>query len=371
MSTTDTLAPLSAIGELHLDIEGCLEGWCWYPDQPDTRATVELLLDGDVVRVVRATRLRPALRDLGMGDGHYGFRFLLPVVVSPRGPRTVLELRERRLGTTVGRIVLGSGDPAREGRLDVAASVLATIAGTIDGFDLDQDRSAIIEGLGRTLLHLAARSPGQRAFGLPGLQAGLHRLADLPSADLGWCTSPQLSVIVPAAGDIRDIAARLRGAIRMLRGVRTEFLLLDDGSVPLAMLLPTLLRGLRLVRTPPLSQSGASLNAAAAAARGEILAFARPGGPGLADLPRAAELPPGALGLDASLATVNGVPGPARHHGLDCVVSRADLAAMGGFDPVYDRDALWDDLLAKAEALDLIVTTWEAPPRARLSGGCR
>ena len=369
MSAPDALAPPFAIGDLHRSVGGELEGWCHYPDQPGARATVELLCNGEVVRAVRTTRLRTDLRALGIGDGFYGFWFPRPNI-PPNGPRTVLEVREQRLGTIIGRIVVG-GASARESRLNAAASVVGSVAVALDGLDPNPGLPNAIETLGRTLLFLATRPPGRRVLGLPGLQACLQQVGDLPAADFGWCTRPRFSVIVPAAGNLTDLAARLRGAARVLHGSATEILLLDDGAIPSAALLPTRLRGLVLVRVARSARWGCSLNTAAAAARGEILAFARPGGPGVADLAGAVDLAPGTLGLDATFVPGSAAPGPTRCHLLHCVVARADLAAMGGFDPVTDEDALWGDLLAKASVLGLSATTWKLAPLARLPGMAR
>ena len=369
MSLPVVLSLPTAIGELHQDPDGALQGWCWYPDQPLLRATVELLRDGEVVRAIRATRLRTDFREHGMGDGHCGFWFLRPADTLPNGSRVVLEVRERRLGTTIGRIVVGSSDPVLERRLGAAGSSLALTAAALDSLNPDPGPAAVLGVLGRTLLYLSSRPKGQRVLGLPGLQAGLQQVASVPATDLGWCTKPRLSLIVSADNDdFQDLAGRLRGAAYALRGLNAEFLLVDDGSMPLAMLLPTRLRGLILVRAATALGPGSGLNAAAAAARGAILAVARPGGPGMADLDNVVHFPSGTLGLDAAIAPSAAIAGPMRRHGLHCVISRADLAAMGGFDPWAEGATLWGDLLAKAEALGFAIATWNTPQKASLPG---
>lgn len=365
MSESGVLATPTAVGEFHRDPDGSLHGWCWYPDQPMLRATVDLVRDKEPVRAVRASRPRSELRDRGMGDGHYGFWFPQPPGVLADGSRVVLEVRERRLGLTIGRIVVGSHDAGREGQLSAAATGLARTAAALDGLRPGPNAAATFGTLGRILLHLAGRPIGQRGLGPPGLQACLQHVAQIPVADLGWCARPRISVIVTARGDLDDLAGRIKGVAHVLHSADPEFLLVDDGSLPLAALLPTRLRGLMLVRVPAWPGRGAALNAAAAAARGEILAIARPGGPGLAGMD-GASIDPGFIGLDAGLVPGLVAPGPLRRNGLHCLIRRADLADMGGFDPWADEAGMWADILQKAQALGLSLTTWSTPQAAQL-----
>lgn len=365
MSEAGLLAAPTAVGELHRDADGALHGWCWYPDQPMLRATVDLVRDREPVRAVRATRLRSELRERGMGDGHCGFWFPQPPGISTDGPRVVLEVRERRLGLTIGRIVVGSYDAELEGRLGAATTGVARVAAALDGLRPGPDAAVILGTLGRTLLHLAGRPRGQRGLGPPGLQACLQQVAQIPVADLAWCARPRLSVIVTATDDLPKLASRIKGAAHVLRPADPEFLLIDDGCVPLAALLPTRLRGLMLVRVPAWSGRGAALNAAAAAARGEILAIVRPGGPGLAGM-GGCSIDPGLVGLDAGLVPGLVAPGPLRRNGLHCLIRRVDLADMGGFDPWADEAGMWADILQKAQALGLSLSTWSTPQAAHL-----
>ena len=353
----------SVIGELYFDVNRGLEGWCSYPDQPGTRATVELLRNGEVVRASRATHLRDELHD-HMGDRHCGFWFPLPAGIVMDGPRIVLEARERRLGTIFGRIVLGNNAQAME-RLDAVAATQRVTADALANPNFDI--AAILGALGHTLMHLSSRPPKQRKLGLPGLQACLEQIADIPPADFGWCSNPRLTLVVPATGNLKALAARLSYAARLLHRIDLEILLLDDGADPLVALLPTRLRGLVLIHTYSLAGLGGLLNAAVMTARGKVLAFARPGGPGLANLLEAIDLAPGTIGFDSRLISSPTVE-TTQNHLLQCLVYRSDVAAMGGFDPIEEGDALWNDLLGKAAAMGLVVTTWSAPQSARIPG---
>ena len=57
---------------------GKVEGWAWYPDQPETRLEVEFLVDNVVVGSAIADINRLDLAKVGIGDGRYGFSWPLP-----------------------------------------------------------------------------------------------------------------------------------------------------------------------------------------------------------------------------------------------------------------------------------------------------
>jgi SAM-dependent methyltransferase len=50
-------------------------GWVWYPAHPDRRIVVEILLDDVRVAQLTADEYRPDLKQIGHGDGRYGFKF--------------------------------------------------------------------------------------------------------------------------------------------------------------------------------------------------------------------------------------------------------------------------------------------------------
>lgn len=79
-----------AVGCIDLLTSNRLEGWAWRPGQPDQPVTVQLLLDGWIVRSVDATQYRPDLEQAGIGDGRHGFVLpILPQDMEQR-PRTLM-----------------------------------------------------------------------------------------------------------------------------------------------------------------------------------------------------------------------------------------------------------------------------------------
>ncbi len=78
-----------AVGCLDLMTPDRLEGWAWHPGKPSQPVTVQLLLDGWIVRSVDATQFRPDLEQAGIGDGRHGFILaILPQDMTQR-PRTL------------------------------------------------------------------------------------------------------------------------------------------------------------------------------------------------------------------------------------------------------------------------------------------
>jgi len=382
------------LGHLDVSADGRLDGWCCLPDQPGHRAIVDIVVDGQAVQSVIATRLRPDLRDLGMGDGYCGFQ--IPLLA--RQPRTarVVEARERSLGFVFGRALL-PGDPVArraEGRLDAVADRLAASAASLALAYRGQPAS-VAESfglLGPALLrgHAAAVGPGGTPP-VPGLAAAQRAISRIPMADLGQVARPRISILGHAAAPVDDLAAALRQAAAALAGLEAEFLLLDDGSQPLAWLLSTRLRGLALIRRQARLDAGAFLNAGLCAARGDQLAVlsdpTRVDAHALAHLLAPAD--PGTVHLGATIgrhlreAGLDGFDEPpageadveADLAGMACVLARQSFHRIGGFaeradeqdGDVWQAAGIWVDFALRARALGLQLVVWPARRRFRES----
>lgn len=363
MTDTMTDSPLSCVGHVYLSDEGAVEGWCVYPDRPDERATVEFLVNGVVVRAMRATRPRLDRSGLGMGDGYCGFSFPFSAAKAAQDERVILEVREHRLNSIIGRVILGQNDAAAMRRLRAAAATLEMVDTALAR--REHGNSPVIQSmqfLGQTLLHLSGRPRDTMKSGLPCLQAGLEHVAAIPAMDLGWRPNPRFSLIIRAAGDVFTLAGRIRSIAAAVAGLGAEFILLDDGTCPWAALLPTRLRHLALVSSAPSDRPGVAFNAAAAVARGTFLIFPRRDGPRPAGLREALkEAGAGKLGLDANFGDLSAAkPDRLARHGLGCIVSAKDFSVLGGFELVRREEEMWAILIAKARALGLKIAPWAA-----------
>ncbi|BDC49359.1 hypothetical protein F183_A16750 [Bryobacterales bacterium F-183] len=78
-------------------MQGCLDwpsgqeliGWVWEPGDPQKRLTVEVTLDGVLLRRREASDFRPDLPDAGIGDGRHAFSIELPDETFDGAPHTI------------------------------------------------------------------------------------------------------------------------------------------------------------------------------------------------------------------------------------------------------------------------------------------
>jgi len=361
------MSVLPLLSQSTVSTDGKWEGWCWYPDKPLERAVVELFVGDRSIRAVRAARLRTDIRDLGMHDGYCGFQLPFPPKEHLSG-HSCVEIRERRFGRVIGRVVSGEDGRRREKelRLGSAADVLQAAEGKLKLLSARlRQRAAPLEELGAILSH-KSHHPG-RTPDLPQLGAwavGRERITAVPAADLGCCEQPRVTLVVCAshggvARDVVALGAELRAAATVMRHAKAEFLLVDDGAAPLAGLLPGRLRNLRMVRSIADAPLGAALNAAALASRGSWLAFARPSAIGIAQLSDVVmEAVEGTFHVEAAIAS----PGSSSHyHRLRALVTREAFTEMGGFDPRLDDPELWADLTERATLIGQRMVTWNSP----------
>ncbi len=359
------MSTVPCLSQSTISTDGKWEGWCWYPDRPEERAVVEVFVGARSIRAVRAARLRTDVRDLGMGDGYCGFQLPLPAKDQLPG-YAIVEVRERRFGRVIGRVVLGEdGSRAtKELRLTSAATALdgadAALAALSTTLPM---RSAPLEELGAMLSHVSRRPQPSADSSQVGVFAVCQQqMAVVPDTELGWSACPHVSLVVrPALGDVcldvMTLAGAIRDAARALGRVGAEIILLDDGTLPLAKLLPSRLRHLRLVVSPPGSPPGVGLNAAALTARGTWLAFVRPAAVGTAQLSEAVQAAAdGTSYMATTAADPEAIP---QHHPLQSLVARDVFHEMGGFDPRLNEPDIWTDLLDKAVSIDQRIIRWK------------
>ncbi len=121
------------VGELdRVDADGVIEGWCWCPERPDTRATVVIKLDGIPVASARCDAMRPDLAASGMGDGAYGFLVIVVQDFAEYRPDAWISLHDCETGRLLGTPRnLGWRDTKAEANPPAAGPPL--IEGNLDG----------------------------------------------------------------------------------------------------------------------------------------------------------------------------------------------------------------------------------------------
>jgi len=253
-------------------------------------------------------------------------------------------------------------------RLTSAANALHAADNTLDRVSTRlRIRAEPLQQLGATLARLSRLPHPSLPSPTRGVLAACEdRLAVVPTTELGGFTAPRLSLVVRTSRgeDVQGLAKALREANSAMPNVSTETILLDDGTLPLARLLPSRLRNLRLVQSPPESPPGVGLNAAALSAKGAWLAFARPGALAAAHLLETVrDAVEGTFYIEAPVADPRAV---IRYHRLHGLVMRKAFHEMGGFDPLLEEPELWTDLLDKACMLDLQVMRWKYPSESAI-----
>jgi MoaA/NifB/PqqE/SkfB family radical SAM enzyme len=70
-----------------------LLGWAADPSTPEQRLVVECVHEGRVVATARADEFREDIKELGIGDGAYGFRLTPPPFVDAQGENVTVQVR--------------------------------------------------------------------------------------------------------------------------------------------------------------------------------------------------------------------------------------------------------------------------------------
>lgn len=174
-----------ANGEAHCDEEGVLHGWCWHPDEPSARQTVELLLNGTVIRTVVASRFREDLRERKIGDGYHGFTVVLPSVnrantgtahIAARiaGTQTVFwqtnalkfrldeasEAHMAKMGKALRELAVALGGAAPQSQAAAMALALKMLAGNLQAVNMRKTAGGRLAAGGQSaLVARAASSP--------------------------------------------------------------------------------------------------------------------------------------------------------------------------------------------------------------------
>jgi hypothetical protein len=102
MTLAPSLQRLKALARLRSGVAGHVDrvengdtliGWAADPSAPEQRLVVECLHDGRVVATARADQPRADLKDLGLGDGAYGFKLTPPPFVDAHGAPVTVDVR--------------------------------------------------------------------------------------------------------------------------------------------------------------------------------------------------------------------------------------------------------------------------------------
>lgn len=239
--------------------DGRVLGWAWYPERPDTRVEVELLVDGVVAGSATAGLFRADVAEAGAGDGRYGFSWPLPFSVLQTARDVTISARDRASGHELPQPVVFRQKPVTDAlaRMDELENDIKLLQGTIAALNA---RHASETAGSAELLEIvsgffndqaAASATGASLSGLRGVQAAVTDVtASFEPFVFAPYAAPQISVFVEAGVDLATTYASLRALQETMGGAPVEVFLLDDGKCQDAALLALVAQNLRYMRLP-------------------------------------------------------------------------------------------------------------------------
>jgi hypothetical protein len=262
------------MGDMQVASDGTVDGWCWSPQRPTERLTVDILIDEYVVVSGDADTFRVDLEAAGIGDGRHAFVLRLPQGALGSGASCLVSARERVSLTVFGRRLHepppGPEEPwvtALRAELDAAASALSAMPRRDRTSGLP---SRLRQAAGELAVILRAPDPVAAARAL---------LARHPTTDLSAQADPATSLVVWAA-DAASAQRTLQAVAPAAQRLRAEVLLCQPGQDARMVLLASVTPGLVLALTPAASAVSA-LAAAAPQALAPWLLLADPEATGL------------------------------------------------------------------------------------------
>jgi hypothetical protein len=337
-------APLEVTG--HLDIvseKGGIAGWARYPDRPDARVEIEILVDGESIGSVTANRPRPDLAEVGFGDGTYGFFMPLPYQALTQSRDVIVVARDQRSGEIIPKPWAFRQKAVADALVKIEAleSDLRLLSSTIAELErrAGQDERAaseLFKTVGRFFMELGN---GGAAARTQILAAPVEDAAPtLPPLAFPEAATPDISIFVQAAGDAAAIHDVLHAVAETLGNAKAEVFLLDHGDCADAPLLPAMVGNLHYARLPGISAT-ARCNDAMRLAGGRIVMFLGGGVHPIAGWPQALAMFDARPNLAALAARLSG-PGSTRGSGGITLHQGDMLARVQGLEAPAPVDAV-------------------------------
>ena len=340
--------------------DGRVLGWAWYPQQPQARVEVELLVDGFVAGSAMAGLFRADVADAGAGDGCYGFSWPLPFSVLQMARDVTISARDKISGKELPKPLIFRQQAVVDAyaRMNELENDIRLLQGTIAALNARNKHEAqasteLFKIVGDFFIDLAAAS-GTGAP-LAGLRSAQSAVVDLTSSLETFvftpCAAPEFSVFVEAGVDVATTYASLRALHETLGEAPAEVFLIDDGHCQDAALLALVAQNLRYARLP--GGAAARRNHALRLAKGAVAVFIAAGVlpvAGWASALAGFKAQAGLVALVAPLRDEHGAllragGAPKTAEEVDMVasamfaLSRNAWELQGGFDETYEGSA--------------------------------
>jgi hypothetical protein len=313
-------APEIPSGSLDLvSDEGWVLGWAWYPNSPEERVEIELLVDGELAGSTTAASYRADVAAAGVGDGNYGFSWALPYHVLTKSRESLIAARDKKTGHILPeprrfRQLIVSDALEKVATLENDLRQLnAAIALSANQLHADQrDAAELFRTVGDFFVQLAeATAAGQPPGSLKTLRGAVADVtAKFRPFSFNLAAAPEMTICLEAGAKLPLLYQQLRQIRDSAGGVPIELILIDGGRYDDTPLLPLVVRNIRYLRSE--RAAVARVNEAMQAASAEIVVFitelAAPAeawlegvDTGFAEAPSAAALAAKVLGTDGVL----------------------------------------------------------------------
>jgi hypothetical protein len=240
--------------------EGIVEGWCWDEATPNERIKITVLVDGVEAGNGLASLYRDDLRQAKIGDGFHAFAVILSALAPKSKRLQTFVLVDTATRTTIGtpfvyynRNVLSFDDRLLEleSRNRLLESRLAEL--TQRAQEIAAPPSELFSVVGAFFTRLAndmARgihpaSLEQRLEGILQTATQAHPVINLSVPD-----RQAMTVLIEASScSLAQLHACLASLHRAGAGAMAQIVVLDTGAVDEVALVPSVVRGIRYVRT--------------------------------------------------------------------------------------------------------------------------
>jgi hypothetical protein len=349
--------------------DGQVVGWAWYPDRPDERVELEILVDDRVAGTMVAGLYRADVAKAGNGEGCYGFSWPLSHSVLTLPHDVTISARDKATGHILPQPRLFRKKAVADAvtRINELENDVRLLRGAIAALERrggqdDRGAAELFKTVGGFFAELAAASaagtpPGQ----LRTLKSAVADVtASLAPFAFPICATPDITIFVEAVGPAASIHDSLRAVQESIGAARAEVFLLDEELSDDAPLLPLVVQNMRYARLTGTS-AVARRNNAMRLASGKIVIFLTSGmkpvapfAPVLAAFESRTSLAAAAarvIGPDGSLinAGIELQNGAAMPRGLGRQAQAQAFARSGPVDAVAPqiftvRRAIWEQL---------------------------
>jgi hypothetical protein len=239
--------------------EGWVVGWAWYPQAPDARAEIEILVDGLVAGVTSAGLYRADVAKAGFGEGCYGFSWPLPFQVLTAARDVKIAARDKHSGLILPQPLVFRQKAVADafGRIAELESEVRLLNETIAGLERQGAAQVLAAGelfrtVGAFFSELAAAAEaGKELAPRRGVRSAVAEVtAGLAPFFFPVCEAPAVTVVVQAAASMARTYAGLRALRDGWGEAAAEIFLLDDGACEETALLPLVVQNMRYARLP-------------------------------------------------------------------------------------------------------------------------